>query len=460
MVSSNTKTNWAIVGGGFLGMTLALRLAKQGKRVTLFEAAPSLGGLASAWQLGDVIWDKHYHVTLFSDSFVRSLLRELGLEEQMRWAKTRTAFYAGAELHSMSNLLEFMRFPVLNVTDKIRLGATILHASRIKNARSLEGIRVKEWLEKWSGRRTTEKIWLPLLRAKLGDSHEQTSAAFIWASIARMHAARRTRSKTELFGYIPGGYARIIERFAEVLKTEQVDCELGRPVTEIIGTVDGKIEVRVQGESPQTFDEVIVTAAAPVAVRACPQLTAAEKQQWQQIRYQGIICASLLLKNSLADFYITNITDSGLPYTAVIEMSALVDKDQFRGRALVYLPKYVSADSPDFDLSDAQIQEKFLAGLERMYPAFRREDVLCFQVSRVRYLLPIPTLHYSDRLPATTTSVPGLHIVNSAHIVNGTLNVNETVQLAETTAKRFATRTAIAAPKKTIIEHEFAKAHS
>ena len=286
MVSANTKANWAIVGGGFLGMTLALRLAKQGKRVTLFEAAPSLGGLASAWQLGDVIWDRHYHVTLFSDSFVRSLLRELGLEEQMRWAKTRTAFYADAELHSMSNLLEFMRFPVLNLTDKIRLGATILRASRIKNSRSLEGIRVKEWLEKWSGRRTTEKIWLPLLRAKLGDSHEETSAAFIWASIARMHAARRTRSKTELFGYIPGGYARIIERFAEVLKTEQVDCELGRPVTEIVGTVDGKIEIRVQGESPQTFDEVIVTAAAPAVVRACPQLTAAEKHEWQQIRYQ------------------------------------------------------------------------------------------------------------------------------------------------------------------------------
>jgi protoporphyrinogen oxidase len=460
MVSANTKANWAVVGGGFLGMTLALRLARQGKRVTLFEAAPSLGGLASAWQLGDVVWDKHYHVTLFSDSFVRSLLRELGLEEQMRWAKTRTAFYAGAELHSMSNLLEFLRFPLLNLTDKIRLGATILHASRIKNSRSLEGIRVKEWLEKWSGRRTTEKIWLPLLRAKLGDSHEETSAAFIWASIARMHAARRTRSKTELFGYIPGGYARIIERFAEVLKTEQVDCELGRPVTEIMGTVDGKIEIRVQGERPQTFDQVIVTAAAPAAVRACPQLTAAEKHQWQQIRYQGIICASLLLKNSLADFYITNITDSDLPYTAVIEMSALVDKDQFRGRALVYLPKYVSADSPDFDLSDAQIQEKFLAGLEKMYPAFRREDVLCFQVSRVRYLLPIPTLNYSDTLPQTTTSVPGLHIVNSAHIVNGTLNVNETVQLAETTAKRFATRTTIAAQKNTIIEHEFAKAHS
>jgi hypothetical protein len=32
-----------------------------------------------------------------------------------------------------------------------------------------------------------------------------------------------------------------------------------------------------------------------------------------------------------------------------------------------------------------------------------------------------------------STSVPGVHIVNSAHIINGTLNVNETVQLAERT---------------------------
>ena len=36
-----------IVGGGMLGMTLAHRLAQQGKRVTLFEAASHLGGLAA-----------------------------------------------------------------------------------------------------------------------------------------------------------------------------------------------------------------------------------------------------------------------------------------------------------------------------------------------------------------------------------------------------------------------------
>src|SRR4051794_36712916 len=38
------RERWAVVGGGFLGMTLALRLAQQGKAVTLFESADSLGG--------------------------------------------------------------------------------------------------------------------------------------------------------------------------------------------------------------------------------------------------------------------------------------------------------------------------------------------------------------------------------------------------------------------------------
>lgn len=441
-------------------MTLALRLAQQGKDVTLYEAAPSLGGLASAWQLGDVVWDRHYHVTLFSDSNLRSLLRELGLESEMRWAKTRTAFYADSKLHSMSNVAEFLQFPLLGAIDKIRLGATILHASRIKDSKSLEDIRVVDWLTKWSGSQVTEKLWIPLLRSKLGENYKDTSAAFIWSTVARMYAARRTNTKTELFGYVPGGYARVIERFAKTLDRAGVKCRVGRPVTEISGGTDGKVQIEAGGEDSGMFDEVVVTTAAPLASRMCPQLTTAEKGRLNGLRYQGIICASLLLKKSLTNFYITNITDGDMPFTAVIEMSAIVDKDQFGGRDLVYLPKYVPSDSKDFELSDDQVREKFLAGLERMHPEFRREDVLCFQTSRVKYLLPIPTLNYSQNLPQVETSVPGLHIVNSAHIVNGTLNINETVQLAESAAKRFVSSSVVSNPSPKVIEHEFAQAHS
>ena len=154
------------------------------------------------------------------------------------------------------------------------------------------------------------------------------------------------------------------------------------------------------------------------------------------VEYQGIVCASILLRKPLANFYVTNITDSFVPFTAVIEMSALVDRKHFGGHSLVYLPKYVAPDDPLFERSDEEIKESFLSAISRMYPDFERDDVVCFQVSRVRHVFPIPTLNYSAKLPAMETTVPGLHIINSAHIVNGTLNVNETVQLAEASATR------------------------
>ncbi len=112
-------------------------------------------------------------------------------------------------------------------------------------------------------------------------------------------------------------------------------------------------------------------------------------------------------------------------------MSALVDKKEFGGNALVYLPKYVAPDDGLFEKSDDEIKEIFVTALEKMYPHFDRNDVVAFRVSRVREVFPLPTLNYSANLPKVETSVKNLFILNSSQITNGTLNVNETVQLAE-----------------------------
>ena len=73
-------------------MTLAHRLKQHGYSVTLFERALQVGGLASAWRLGDITWDRHYHVTLLSDTHTRAMLAELALEQEMRWVETKTGF--------------------------------------------------------------------------------------------------------------------------------------------------------------------------------------------------------------------------------------------------------------------------------------------------------------------------------------------------------------------------------
>jgi protoporphyrinogen oxidase len=429
----------AIIGSGFLGLTLALRLTEQGNQVTIFESAKEIGGLASVWQIGDVTWDKHYHVTLLSDSFTRKLVGELGLQNEFEWVETKTGFYTGGKLVSMSNTLEFLKFPPLDLISKFRLGGTIFYASRVKDWKALEKISVEDWLTKLSGQKTFEKMWKPLLKAKLGEAYKETSAAFIWATIQRMYAARNSGLKKEMFGYVRGGYARVLERFGEHLREKGVEIRLNTKVLSCDagtrGRGDGGISLTVE-TNPQSklrnpqFDAVILTCPANTAAKICPQLTETEKAKLNNIKYQGIVCASVLMKKSLSNFYVTNITDE-TPFTGIIEMSALVDKKEFGGHALIYLPKYVAPDDELFDKSDAEIEDKFLTTLEKMYPHFDRKDVLAFKISRVRQVFPIPTLGYSNNLPAMKTSLDGVFIVNSSHITNGTLNVNETIQLAE-----------------------------
>jgi protoporphyrinogen oxidase len=272
-----------------------------------------------------------------------------------------------------------------------------------------------------------------------------------------MYAARNSGLKKERFGYVRGGYARVLERFGEHLREKGVEIRLNARVENIekfenkitISTAENiesyKAEVMLSGvqsfseiavrsvtstAKSSEFDRVILTCPSNVAAKIVPQLTETEKQKFENIKYQGIVCASVLMKKSLSDFYVTNITDD-VPFTGIIEMSALVDKNEFGGNALVYLPKYVAPDDELFEKTDDEIEEIFLNKLEKMYSHFKRKDVLAFKISRVRQVFPIPTLDYSQNLPPVKTSLENVFIVNSAQITNGTLNVNETVQLAQ-----------------------------
>jgi protoporphyrinogen oxidase len=312
---------------------------------------------------------------------------------------------------------------------------TIALGSRIADPIPLEDVTVEAWLTKWSGRTTFERIWKPLLRAKLGERYRDASAAFIWAIIVRLYAARRAGLGAERFGYVPGGYARVIAKLEDALARAGVTTHVATPVARV--TRAGERESRLTVEFAESsrhaeeFDRVVLTVPAPLAARLCPELSADERDRLSTKTYGGIVCASVLLDEPLGPYYVTNLTDDWVPFTGVIDMANVVDRSAWNGGALVYLPKYVKPDDPLFDESDEAIEASFLGALERMYPGFSRDRVRAFRISRVRHVFPIATLGYSRSLPGIETTIPGLYTINSAHIVNGTLNVNETLALVD-----------------------------
>jgi protoporphyrinogen oxidase len=366
-----------------------------------------------------------------SDFYIRDLLKDLGIENELVWNETKTGFYTNGKLFSMSNTVEFLKFPPLNLLDKLRLGATIFYASKVHNWRKLEQISVEKWLTRLSGKRTFNKIWLPLLKAKLGESYKEASASFIWATIQRMYAARKSGLKKEMFGYVEGGYARIIDVLIKKLNEFGVDIMTGYQVQSIKKIDQKGIEITNTENRTNYFDRCIVTIPSKLISTIYLDLTEDQKKKHENLTYLGVICVSLVLKNSISPYYVTNITDDWVPFTGIIEMSALVDIKSFNGNALIYLPKYVLPNDSLFDKSDEEIVEDFTDAIIKMYPSVKKDDILYSGVARARNVFALSTLGFSNKIPSIETNISGLYILNSAQITNGTLNVNETVQLAD-----------------------------
>ena len=420
----------AVLGGGITGLTAAFYLLRAGADVTVIEANSQLGGLATYFNFGEFCWDRFYHCILTSDSALLQLIDDLGLTPELRWTATKVGFFADEKLYSMSSSLDFLRFRPLNLWQKARLAAGILYACRIKDGRSLEGELASSWLTRIFGEKNYQKMWGPLLKCKLGACREQASAAFIWATIARLYSTREKSSQQqERLGYVRGGYRTVFRRLIDSIETLGGHIVTNAPVRQITPSDEGDVELEVNG-SKLHFNRVIATMPSRPLAAITSSLTVDYLQKLNAVTYLGIVCVALVLKRRLSPFYVTNLANEDFPFTGIIEMTNLISGEETAGRHLVYLPKYTSPGDPLFDASDDEVWAEFHTHLRRVIPDFLESDVERRFTFRERFVQPVPTLHYSEIVPEMETGVHGLILANTTQIINSTLNNNAMVKIA------------------------------
>lgn len=430
-----------IVGAGLMGMALAYKLAADGHRVTIIEHSDQPGGLATWHDYGEFSWDKFYHVILPSDKNLIGLIKELGMGDDLQWQRTYTGFFVANTLHSLSSNVEFLKFPLLSLVSKARLGFTMLYASRINHWQKLETLSCERWLRRVSGDENVDKLWKPLLLAKLGPNYQRVSAVFIWSYIKRLFSARDKSASAEQLGHVKGGYQSIFAALQTRIESSGGTLKLNEPVMSISPATGGGIEIKTKYQQ-YTFDQVVCTS--PVSV--LKQIVATDmikvgrrdddiqshvnsdiKNPLDEIEYLGVVCVVIISKKPLTHYYVINIADEAVPFTGVIGMSNVVSPKNTAGYHVTYLPRYMLSTDPELQKPDAYFKEQFLKGLSLLFPEFDKKSVIDVHVNKAMKVQPLQVLNYSKIVPSVQTYHDRLHVLNTSQFVNATLNNNEVI---------------------------------
>jgi protoporphyrinogen oxidase len=326
--------------------------------------------------------------------------------------------------------MDLLRFSPLPLLSRVRLGASTILMKRIADYHTIEGESALSFLRRYTGAAACEIIWKPLLQMKFGEESDKISAAWIWNRITdRRKSAKGVQG--ERLGYLRGGLQRICDATADSIRRRGGVIETGAGVERLLfengactGAVSGGREIRA--------DAVLTTLPNRVLLSLVPQLPADYAASLRDISYQGSLCCVLSLRRRLSDYYWINIASRDMPFVALIEHTNFMPPEDYGGRHLVYLGKYLGNDDPLFAEPEASISARFARELVRIFPQFDPErDVEQAWVWRAPFTQPVFTVNYSRKMPAVKTPVPGLFLANTTQIYPESRALNSSVLLAQ-----------------------------
>ncbi len=414
-MNSSSQKRIAIVGGGIMGVALAYKLASKGLSVTVYERGDNLGGLASYMLYDGVRMDRFYHTILSSDIAMQTLIEESGVADKRHFTATKQGFYDKGKLYDFNTPIDFLLFPPLNIFQRFRLGLQVIYAQFESDWRKMDTVPVEDWLVKVSGRGVYNKVWKPLLRAKFDSTSENVPATYIWSRLRRMMGTRKGATSKEMMSYLENGYYTLIEALAKKCEALGVTFQLKAPIEEIVIENGRAVGVRIGGEVKR-FDAVISTLASPILSPLIPAAPQNFRDMLAKQQYLGVLCPLMILKKQLLPYYVLNITDESIPFTAVVETTNLIDPQYVKGYHLVYLPKYLAPDNEMANWSDDKVKTEWMKHFKRMFPNFAESDIVEFIVQKAKYVEPIRPMGTLDEIPLVKTPVDRFYMGNTVMI--------------------------------------------
>lgn len=420
----------AIIGAGPTGLAAAYDLTKAGYKVTVYEGAPEVGGLASGFKAPHWEWtlEKFYHHWFQSDSSILGLIKELGWSDQVLFPRPFTVAFVNGKFEPLDSPLMALKFFLFNfpLIDMIRFGFATLYLRLTPWWQPLERVTADAWTRKWYGERVYKTFWRPLLVGKFGEENlDVVNMAWLWA---RLHA------RTTRLGTFVGGFQKFLEMLADVVKGQGAEIKLNTTVTGIKKDGDG---IRLEyGSGYEIVDAAISTSSPALMSRIAPDLPSEYASKLSSLKSMGAVVMVITLKNRLTNYYWHNLPkEAGFPFLALVEHTNYVDKKNFGGDHVVYCGDYLNPDHEYFRLSKEELLEKFLPALKRFNENFDRSWVKDVWVWKTNYAQPVPPVNHSQNIPPLRTPLKGLYFASMSQVYPWDRGTNFAVEIGREVAK-------------------------
>lgn len=423
----------AIIGAGFTGLAAASDLIKAGHEVHIFEVADQPGGLAAGFTASGWEWslEHHYHHIFTSDKDILGWLDELGLGQEAFFQSVKTSWLYQGKQFQFDSPVSLLRCPVLSWPAKVRVAFTLAYLRFLPVWKQLEKTTAEQFLLQWMGEEGYTALFKPLLEDKFGKYASAVTAAWFWA---RIHV------RSPKLGYFKGGFGKVAALSAAVLAKQGVKLHLGSKVTSIersdsVWSVIHQDTDQSGATSTQEFDAVLVTLSAGVLKALVPTLPAEFVQKITHLT--GLAATTLVLELDQPFFadktYWLSVNEQEYPFLAVVEHTNLIDKQQYGGKTLVYVGKYLVKDNPLYAMESAELLKTYAQYLEKLSPGFAKH-VTRHWVWKAPFAQPVVGVNYSQHAPKIETPFPGLYWASMQHVYPFDRGTNYAVQIGRKAA--------------------------
>jgi protoporphyrinogen oxidase len=403
-----------IIGGGVAGLVAAYELAKQGQDVTVLEKHSRIGGMAGSFCLEDGHQiETYYHFICKPDRAYLEMMRELGIDTQLRWVTTKMGLFYKGGLHTLGDPVSLLRFPGLSWQDKLRFGlATVRAILRSSTAwHGLEELSAEEWLVSHYGQRTYDLLYKPLVDLKFREHASELSAAWMWARLHRLGNSR-TLDQRERIGYLEGGTQLFIDSLEQAIHGLGANIRTGAEVEEVVMEGGRILGLSCQGAF-HAFDRVISTIPIPALLPLVHESQGPYFDNLRSVKYLDVVTLVLRLGQSLTPYFWTNVSDSRINMPGFIEYTNLNPMPHLNGDSVVYIPQYLPTAHPFAMYSGEHLLELYESHLAQITPAFSRGWVRSSHVFRTQFAQPVCEMGFSRHIPAMRTPIHGFYLTDS-----------------------------------------------